>query len=387
MRPLRLMLKTCFTCLFSAIKLILPDIVRRFSEPPYSGFFGLHGLRSPLSKPFKLAFLQIVLLYFTAACQPVQQNESKQRYEFSEAKMGTLFRIVLYAEDSLTATRAATAAFARIDTLNQILSDYDRNSELSQLSAASGSGKKIKVSDDLWKVLTHAHQIAEATEGAFDITVGPLVKLWRRARRRGVLPENDRLQQAKTSVGYQHILLDSTHQSVQLTQPDMLLDLGGIAKGYALDEAMKVLQKHSITSALVDGGGDILVSNPPPDKKGWTIALEGTEQNENTEKANLTLSNQAIASSGDLYQFLEIDGKRYSHIIDPKTGVGLTSQVRVTILAPSGMLADAYASAVSVLGVKKGVDFIESKPGVDGVVMQEKDGEVNVWQTTHIPNH
>jgi len=322
----------------------------------------------------------LVLLLFTVACQPVQQNESAQRYEFSEAKMGTLFRIILYAEDSIIASKAAFAAFSRIDTLNQILSDYDRNSELSQLSAASGSGKKIKVSDDLWKVLTTAYQIAEATDGAFDFTVGPYVKLWRRARRRGILPQNDRLQQAKTSVGYQHILLDSAHQSVQLTQPDMLLDLGGIAKGYALDEAMKVLQKHSITSALVDGGGDILVSNSPPGKKGWDIAIEGTEQNGNTE-ATITISNQAIASSGDLYQFLVVDGKRYSHIIDPKTGVGLTSQMQVTILAPSGMLADTYASAVSVLGEEKGIDFIENKTGVKGMIMREKDGEVDVWRT------
>ncbi len=323
----------------------------------------------------------LVLLFFIKACQPVQQNESAQRYEFSEAKMGTLFRIVLYVEDSLTATKAASDVFSRIDTLNNILSDYDRNSELSRLSASAGSGKIVQVSDDLWKVITTAYQIAEATDGAFDISVGPYVKLWRRARRRGELPESGRLQQAKISVGYQHILLDSTHQSVQLTQPDLLLDLGGIAKGYALDEAMKVLQKHGISSALIDGGGDILVSNAPPGEKGWDIAIEGVGQNENAEKATLTLNNRAIASSGDLYQFLEVDGKRYSHIIDPKTGVGLTSQVRVTILAPSGMLADAYASAVSVLGVENGLDFIEHKMGIEGVIMREKDGEVAVWRT------
>ena len=156
------------------------------------------------------------------------------------------------------------------------------------------------MSNDLWKVLTTAYQIAEETEGAFDISVGPYVKLWRRARRRGTLPEADHLQQAATSVGYRNILLDSTDRSVQLTQPDMLLDLGGIAKGYALDEAMEVLQKHGITSALVDAGGDILVSNAPPGKKGWTIAIEGAAKSENAKiysSATKPLPARAICTS------------------------------------------------------------------------------------------
>jgi thiamine biosynthesis lipoprotein len=195
------------------------------------------------------------------------------------------------------------------------------------------------------------------------------------------LPENDRLQEVRASVGYQHIVLDSTRQSVQLTQPDMLLDLGGIAKGYALDEAMEVLQKHGITAALVDGGGDLRVSDAPPGEKGWALAIEGTTQNENAENPALFLTHQALASSGDLYQFLEANGQRYSHIIDPKTGMGLTNPIRVTILAPTGMLADAYASAVSVLGTEKGLAFIEGKPGVEALIMQEKEGEVEVWKT------
>jgi thiamine biosynthesis lipoprotein len=277
--------------------------------------------------------------------------------------------------------QSASAAFSRIDALNHILSDYERDSELNRLSASAGSGKIIRVSDDLWEVLTTAYQVSEETKGAFDITVGPYVKLWRRARRRGELPEPDRLQQVQASVGYQYILLDSIHQSVQLTQPDMLLDLGGIAKGYALDEAMEVLKKHGITTALVDGGGDILVSDAPPGEKGWAIAIEGTVQNENVETPTSLFTHQSIASSGDLYQFLEVEGQRYSHILDPKTGIGMTTQIRVTILAPTGILADAYASAVSVLGVEKGLAFIENKPGVEALIMQKKDGEVKVWKT------
>lgn len=328
-----------------------------------------------------LFFCLLLLLFFAEACQPVQQNESWQRYEFREGKMGTLFRIVLYAKDSLTAKQTASAAYARIDTLNHILSDYERDSELNRLSASAGSGKVIQVSDDLWQVLTMAYQVSEETEGAFDITVGPYVKLWRRARRRGELPEPDHLQQVQPSVGYQYIVLDSIHQTVQLVQSDMLLDLGGIAKGYALDEAMEILKKHGITAALVDGGGDILVRDAPPGEKGWAIAIEGTAQNKNVEKPTLFLTHQALASSGDLYQYLEAEGQRYSHIIDPKTGIGLTNQIRVTIVAPTGMLADAYASAVSVLGVEKGLAFIESKPEVEALIMQEKGGEVEEWKT------
>lgn len=329
-------------------------------------------------------FYFLTLIFFAVACQPAQPLQEAQRYEFGEGKMGTLFRIVLYAEDSIIARQAATAAFARIDTLNNILSDYQRDSELNRLSATSGSGQSIHVSDDLWQVLTTAYQVAEATDGAFDISVGPYVKLWRRARRRGELPASDRLQAVQPSVGYQHILLDSVHQSVQLTQADMLLDLGGIAKGYALDEALEALQKYGITAALIDGGGDIRVGDAPPGEEGWAIAVEGTTQNENAENPSFQLTHQAIASSGDLYQFLEVNGQRYSHIIDPKTGVGLTTQLRVTIIAHTGILADAYASAVSVLGVEKGLAFIENQPGVEAVIMQANDGDKEIWRTDGI---
>ncbi len=278
--------------------------------------------------------------------------------------MGTLFRFVLYAGDSIQAIAASNAAFARIDTLNNILSDYQRTSELSRLSASSGSGKKIRVSDDLWQVLTSAYQVSEESKGAFDITVGPYVKLWRRARRQKALPDSVLLAKAEKAVGFTKIRLDAARQTVQLTSPDMLLDLGGIAKGYALDEALKVLQQQGITSALADGGGDIAVSNPPPGEKGWRIEIEKTDAQGSPTTEVIWLRNAAIASSGDTYQHLEITGKRYSHLVDPATGIGLTTQLKVTVIAPTGTLADAYASAISVLGEEEGQAFIKNKKQV-----------------------
>ncbi|MCH8961188.1 MAG: FAD:protein FMN transferase, partial [Bacteroidetes bacterium] len=164
-----------------------------------------------------------------------------ERYAFSRGQMGTTFNIVLYAPDSVLARRAADAAFARIDTLNQRLSDYLVDSELSRLSATAGEGRAVPVSDDLWTVLMAAQRMAEQTGGAFDVTVGPLTRLWRWAMRRNRLPPEDRLEQARKAVGYRHLVLDRAARAVGLKKPGMRLDLGGIAKGFAVDEALAVL--------------------------------------------------------------------------------------------------------------------------------------------------
>lgn len=304
------------------------------------------------------------------------------RYEFSQPKMGTTFRIVLYAPDAARAEAAAAAAFARIDELNAILSDYDRNSELSQLSQASQTGPTgpIAVSPDLWRVFSAAQQLAERTDGAFDVTVGPYVRLWRRQRRLGELPSEERLAEARAAVGYRKLELNERDRTVRLLARDMRLDLGGIAKGYTVDEVLALLKKMGIRHALVDGGGDVAVSDPPPGQPGWRIALQPMTESGESD-GWLTVSNCAVATSGDTFNYTEINGTRYSHIIDPATGLGLTHRIGVTVIAPDGMMADAMASAISVLGVQRGLELAEATDAVAVRIVTADNGQVRVYES------
>ncbi|GEO06976.1 thiamine biosynthesis lipoprotein ApbE [Adhaeribacter aerolatus] len=288
--------------------------------------------------------------------------------------MGTLFRIVLYAPDSTKAGQAARDAFNRVAQLNQILSDYEQNSELNQLCRTAGTGQWVPVSKDLWFVLKKSVEVSERTKGAFDVTVGPYVQLWRRARRQGQLPTSEVLAQARKTVGYQHLKLNKKAKTVQLAVPDMHLDMGAIGKGYAVDEALKILRKHGIKSALVDGGGNIVVSRPPPGTKGWAVSLGITAPSDTTQQLKLLLKHQGVATSGDLYQYLVLDGVRYSHILNPFTGLGLTDQSRVTIVARDGLTADWLSTAVSVLGPTDGLALADKTPGAAAsFIRQEKD--------------
>lgn len=294
--------------------------------------------------------------------------QTLQRFEFTHPQMGTLFRIVLYAGDAENASKAATAAFARIDSLNATFSDYLNDSELSRLSATAGSGESVPVSDDLWTVLTAARQLSLLSDGAFDITIGPLSRLWRRAFRRQAFPEPERIDAARRLVGFPRLSLDSSRQDVRLSLSGMRLDAGGIAKGYAVDAAMAVLLRYGIHRALIDGGGDLLAGDPPPNAPGWRI-----QRMENNGKALTFLSNRAIATSGDTYRYLEWEGRRYSHIIDPRTGMGITESKLVTVEAPNCMTADALASAISILGKEAAAKLIAHYPGCSFQISKEQE--------------
>lgn len=277
------------------------------------------------------------------------QDNGLERYTFSHVQMGTVFRIMLYDSDSIEAGRAAKAAFARIDELNAILSDYLPESELSRLEATAGIRGKIGVSEDLWAVLLRAEEVSRSSKGAFDITIGPLSRLWRRAFRMQEFPDMDKILKARSKVGYKKLKLLAGSQSVVLKGKGMQLDAGGIAKGYAVDEAMKVLNRYGFHQALVDGGGDIMAGDSPPGEAGWKISVKGAEE----AAGRLIIANRAVATSGSSARFLEWEGARYSHLIDPRTGLGVTHPFQVTVEAPDCATADALASAASILGPQK----------------------------------
>lgn len=310
------------------------------------------------------------------------------RYEFTQTEMGMPFRIILYAPDEATANAAVQAAWRRIHNLNGVMSDYDPNSELSRLSQTAGSGKSVSVSADLWRVLSFANKLSVRSKGGFDVTVGPLVKLWRRARREKELPSPERLAEARAAVGYQHLRLNDANKTVELLRPNMRLDLGGIAAGYAVDEALAVLRSSGVTSALVDASGDIGVSDPPPDAAGWKIGIAPLAPDKPASRY-LLLANAAVTTSGDAFQHVEFNGVRYSHIVDPHTGFGLTNRSSVSVVARDCITADSFATAVSVLGPKLGLELIEETPGAAALIVQATDapgtdGKLEVFESQRL---
>jgi len=294
------------------------------------------------------------------------------RFTFAEAHMGTKFKIILYAPDEGTAKRAAQAAFQRIADLDRIMTDYRPTSELMQLCSKAG-GDPVPVSADLFTVLARSQEVAKKSDGAFDITVGPLVRLWRISRRTQKLPDPEKLAKAKELVGYAKVRLDPEKRTVQLTKAGMQLDLGGIGKGFAADAALAVLKKDGIARALVAAGGDIAVSGPPPDADGWKIGIQPLEDPDADPARYLLLRDAAVSTSGDAEQFVEIDGKRYSHILDPKTGLGLIGRMSVTVVARNGLTADPLTKVVAVLGPEKGLPIIDETDGASAFMIRKPD--------------
>lgn len=282
------------------------------------------------------------------------------RLTYQEQHMGVWVKFTLYAQDRATANKAARRAFDRIKELDRLLSDYNPESELRQLCDRAEAGKPVAIGKDLFTVLAQAEDLSKKTGGAFDVTVGPVVRLWRRARRQKEMPDPERLKEALAAVGYQKVRLDEKNQTATLAREGMRLDLGGIAKGYAGDEALKILREHGISRAIIDASGDLVLGDPPPGKTGWRIGIAPLEKVDGPPSKILEIANASVATSGDAFQFVEIAGKRYSHIVNPKTGLGLTERSSVTVIAPTGIQADSLASAVSVLGPEAGLKLIES---------------------------
>jgi thiamine biosynthesis lipoprotein len=299
-------------------------------------------------KPTRLAFLLLVAAC-SAAGDAGTRSTGLARYEERRVAMGVGARIVLYADSRERAEDAFRSAFARIETLDAALSDWRPGSELDRLNHAAG-GAPSAVSADLFGALERSIAIAKASRGAFDPTVGPLVALWREARASGRPPEKRAIDAVLPLVGWEKVELDRPHRTARLAAAGMRLDLGAIGKGIACDEALAILRSKGCASALVELGGDLAVGEPPPGEKEWKVAA-GSHL--------VAVARKAVSSSGDAAQRLEADGIRYSHVVDPRTGIGITSGLTTTVIADDGATADGLSTAAGVLGPDEGRALVE----------------------------
>ena len=293
-------------------------------------------------------YLLLVLFSLASFCG----NAQLQRYSYTEPKMGSPFTIILYAHDSVAANNIAQQSFSLVDSLVGILSDYIDSSELNRLCARAGSSS-FKCSSTLFEVLLQSKYAFEKSKGSFDITLGPVTRLWRQARKEKIFPNPVLVKEKLALTGFNKVEIDTTTHSVRLLQKGMQLDLGGIGQGYIAQRVIDYLKQQPIENALINVSGDIATIGFPPDKKGWTVAINLPESEQELFPKHLLITNEAVTTSGDVYQYMEHEGKRYSHIVDPATGYGITSQRNVTVIAKDGTLADWLTKACSILPIKK----------------------------------
>lgn len=315
------------------------------------------------------------------------ETEDLALYTFEEPHMGILFTLKIWArKDQLEElTLLKDKAFNRIAELNQSFSDYLPESEINDLARAPAE-EPIPVSDDLLGIFVASQELWAETDGAFDISAGPLIRLWRRAKKNQGLPSPDQLASAKERTGFDLLVLDREKRTITKKRPDMLFDLGGIAKGYAADAALSILKESGFTRSLVAASGDIVVGDPPPGKKGWRIGIETLEINTDLESMpTVVLANKAISTSADTRRYFILEGVRYSHIVSTKTGLGLTERIGASVIAPTATASDSYATAVTLLGQKDGLQFIKNKREIECQIVALQDEKEVVIRSDGFP--
>lgn len=313
---------------------------------------------------------------------PILTFSQTSKFTFQRPKMGSPLIITVFASDSLAILPIIDKAYRRVDTLNQIFSDYLVSSEINTICQKTQIWQPI--STDLYRVLKTSEEAYKASDGAFDITVGQIVKLWRAARKVKTMPNNTDLQTALLKTSFKHIEIDKKKPQILFHTEGVLLDFGGIVKGFAAQEVVDILTKNGLPNCLVDAGGDLAVGTK---SGGWKIAISVPSSDKKIMPRFLSLQNQAVATSGDMYQFLEHNGKRYSHIVNPKTGLGLTHQRNTTVIAPDGAQADWLATACSVLPIRKALHLIKKYPNTALLILENKKGKIKSVQSPNFEQY
>jgi thiamine biosynthesis lipoprotein len=308
--------------------------------------------------------------------------------------MSTLTRIVAIAPDRPTATKAIEAAFKDQQWIERTMSYHTSDSELAKVNAEAYD-HPVQISAPLWTVLEKAVAVSRLSEGTFDITVGPLMDLWKAASQAGVSPTDAELNQARAKVGWEKVLLDPNQRAIRFSLQGMRLDLGGIAKGYAVDRSVQILREQGATGGMVDLGGNIrCFGRPPKGKDCWKVGIQDPCQTEDLANQGegvvmvLKLTDQAVATSGHYRRYVMVGDRKVSHILDPRTGLSNEQVASVTILAPDAMTADAMTKPVCLLPEDKAKALIEGQPNLEAIVMapdrSRPGGEslpLRIWKT------
>jgi thiamine biosynthesis lipoprotein len=284
--------------------------------------------------------------------------------------MDTIVNISLPSSQDAHKNGVIQKAFRKMEELESLVSKYNRESEIALINRLKVDDK-ILLSDETFSVLKKAIDLSEMTQGAFDITISPLVDLWSSYKESDTIPGRDEVERARLKVGYKNIILDANGH-LRLASEDTDIDLSGIAKGYVVDEATKILKENGVKSGLIDAGGDIYCFGAGPSKKGWRIGIRNPR--EASLLGTLTLSDKAVATSGDYQRFYIKKKTRYSHIIDPRSGYPVSElPMSVTVIAPDCATADGLATAISVMGPRDGLRLAEELKDIEAIIVSKDD--------------
>ncbi len=306
------------------------------------------------------------------------ERQELKLFKKASLTMGTVFETTIYAPDKYVAEKTFNEVVQEINRLDYLMSNYKKESVLSELNR-NASAEPAACNKELAGVIEQSLQYSDITDGAFDITIGPLMKKWGFFKKKGRIPGKEELESVLESVSYKNIIVEEktikslaknpgTVKTVFFKNPGTRIDLGGIGKGYAVDKAISVLKQNGISSALINFAGNIYTFGTPPGKDSWVIGLQHPRESEGL-LGTFDIKDKAVSTSGDYEKFFIIEGKRYSHIIDPRTGNPVKGIVSATIVTGNAARADALSTGVFVLGLEKGMDLIEQLSDVEGIIV------------------
>ena len=294
--------------------------------------------------------------------------------------MGTILEFRLYCNDKEVCDKAILEAYSEVKRLDDIFSNYKNNSVLSRVNSFAGDGR-ISVSQEFIELTSRAIFFSGLTDGAFDITVGKAIEIWSVGEQKNLMPNRDEIQKAQDCIGFGKIKLYPMEKQIELESPCLSLDFGGIGKGYALDRAVRILRSYGIKRGIVNFGGNIYAMQPPPGEDGWDVGIRHP-RDEDEVLTLLKVEDVAVSTSGDYERYFEVNGRRFSHIIDPRDGLPVESVPSVTVIAKDATDADALSTAFSVMKRDKAIRFIEGLKDVGVMIVREDKGKLSIYKNS-----
>ncbi len=294
---------------------------------------------------------------------------AQQPYKHTLKLMGSRFEITIVAEDSLDANKNIDLAIAEITRIEKLISSWDANSQTSLINENAGI-KPIKVDSELFNLIERALGISKLTDGAFDISYASMDSIWKFDGSMTEMPTDEEINNSVAKVGYENIVLDKLNHTVFLRIKGMKIGFGAIGKGYAADKAKDLLISKGVTSGIINASGDMAVWGKQPNGSEWKVAIINP-LNKNKVFALLPITNGAVVTSGNYEKYVNFKGKRYTHIIDPRTGYPSSGIISVTVFAPEAELADALATSVFVMGKEAGLHRINQLPKIECIIIDD----------------
>ncbi|WP_458626786.1 FAD:protein FMN transferase [Winogradskyella sp. PC D3.3] len=297
-------------------------------------------------------------------------SAGQQPYKRTLKLMGSRFDITVVAKDSIQANKYIDTAVAEISRIETLISSWDENSQTSEINRNAGI-KAVKVDTELFKLIERALAISKLTDGAFDISYASMDKIWKFDGSMTIMPSKEEIAASVEKVGYKNIILDKKNNTIFLKLKGMKIGFGAIGKGYAADKAKALLISKGVTSGIINASGDMNTWGKQTNGENWNVAITNP-MDKNKVFALLPITNGAVVTSGNYEKYVNFNGKRYTHIIDPRTGYPSTGIISVTVFAPKAELADALATSVFVMGKETGLDRINQLPKIECIIIDDK---------------